>query len=100
MASSSSTAASTSCARIDDSFGPHAKACRGGFDFTLLFEESILSIPPLAMLLVLAPLRILYLSKKQKKVVQSPLLPLKLVRRGSLSLSLFPFLYVAWSYGH
>ncbi|PHH65591.1 hypothetical protein CDD81_2026 [Ophiocordyceps australis] len=42
-----------SCA--DDSFGPWAgPSCRGGFDFTLLFEESILAIPLDAIFLVAA----------------------------------------------
>ena len=74
-----------SCARIDDSFGPHAKYCRGGFDFTLLFEESILSIAPLALLLIVAPFRIAYLFKRRTKVVRSALLFVKLVRVVSAS---------------
>lgn len=68
------------CARIDDSFGPWAGDCRGGFDFTLLFEQTILSVPPLVFLLLLAPLRIRYLSRKKIKVVRSQWLTLKLVR--------------------
>lgn len=70
---------SSQCTRLDDTFGPHAANCRGDFDFTLLFEETILSLTPLAILLIVAPLRILYLFKKDRKVVQSPLLSLKLV---------------------
>lgn len=39
----------------DDSFGPWAgPTCRGGFDFTLYFEEAILSIPVDAIFLVAA----------------------------------------------
>lgn len=72
-------AQSSVCARLDDTFGPHAANCRGDFDFTLMFEETILSLSPLAILLIVAPLRILYLFKKDRKVVQSPLLSLKLV---------------------
>lgn len=71
-----------SCAHVDNTFGPYAGDCRGGFDFTLLFEQTILSIAPLALLLILAPLRIWYLSKKQTKVVRGKLLPSKLVRVG------------------
>lgn len=67
------------CARLDDTFGPHATDCRGDFDFTLLFEESILCLLPLTLLLIVAPFRILYLFKKDRKVVPSPLLSLKLV---------------------
>jgi ATP-binding cassette, subfamily C (CFTR/MRP), member 1 len=70
---------SSECTRLDDTFGPHATNCRGGFDFTLQFEETILSLSPLAILLLIAPLRIFYLFKKEKKVDKSPLLALKLV---------------------
>lgn len=70
---------SSVCVRLDDTLGPYARGCRGGFDFTLLFEETILSLSPLAIFLIIAPLRILFLFKKDKKVVQSPLLSLKLV---------------------
>lgn len=35
---------------VEDLFGPVvASSCLGGFDFTLLFEETILSIIPLAI---------------------------------------------------
>jgi hypothetical protein len=55
---------SSSCVAVDDSFGPHAGDCRGGFDFTLLFEESVLAIPVTALLLLAAPCRIFYLLRK------------------------------------
>jgi ATP-binding cassette, subfamily C (CFTR/MRP), member 1 len=68
MASQSSAA----CFLVDKTFGPYATGkCRGGFDFTLLFEEIILSILPITLILVVAPFRIFYLFHKQKKVVQS-----------------------------
>jgi ATP-binding cassette subfamily C (CFTR/MRP) protein 1 len=73
------TLSSISCSDIDDSFGPHAATCRGGFDFTLLFEESILSILPLSLILIVTPFRLWYLFKRPTKVFWSPLLPLKLV---------------------
>ena len=57
----------------DNSFGPYAGTCRGGFDFTLLFEESILTIPLLAIFILILPLRILQLYKNDKKVVRSAL---------------------------
>ncbi|KAK1755881.1 ABC multidrug transporter [Echria macrotheca] len=43
----------------DGSFGPAVQgpACRGGFDFTVLFEESVLSILPSACFLLVAPLQ-------------------------------------------
>ncbi|PGH17633.1 hypothetical protein AJ79_00994 [Helicocarpus griseus UAMH5409] len=70
---------SLQCQQIDNTLGPHASYCRGGFDFTLLFEESILTIAPLALLLFISPLRILYLVKKEKKVIGGPLLLSKIV---------------------
>ncbi|KAL8774136.1 MAG: hypothetical protein Q9209_001244 [Squamulea sp. 1 TL-2023] len=56
------------CSRVDDTFGPYADSCRGGFDFTLLFEESILSILPLCLLLVVVPFRIVYLVRRTIKI--------------------------------
>lgn len=41
------------------------------FDFTLLFEDSILSILPSALLLLISPLRILQLWKKARVVKAS-----------------------------
>ena len=70
------------CAAVDNTFGPHAGACRGGFDFTLLFEETVLSILPLALTLLAIPLRVTYLLRRDVKVKRSPLLPLKLVVYG------------------
>lgn len=55
----------------DDSFGPYAGDCRDGFDFTLLFEESILTIPITALVLLAAPCRVLYLLHKNKVKVDS-----------------------------
>lgn len=71
--------ASITCDKIDDTFGPYAGSCRGGFDFTLLFEETILTILPIALLLLVALIRLPYLFKRQTKVVWSYLLPLKMV---------------------
>jgi hypothetical protein len=79
---------SLDCPRIDDTFGPHAGDCRGGFDFTLLFEESILTIAPLGLLLLVLPWRIFYLFSKPIKVVWNPLIYLKTVR--CISRSPFP----------
>ncbi|RMI99793.1 hypothetical protein CDV36_015945 [Fusarium kuroshium] len=55
----------------DDSFGPYAAGCRGGFDLTLLFEESILVVPINALLLLAAPCRAVYLLRKNTVKVQS-----------------------------
>ncbi|KAG8161209.1 hypothetical protein KVR01_009473 [Diaporthe batatas] len=61
------TMASSVC---DDSFGPHAGDCRGGFDLTLLFEESILVVPINALFLLAAPCRALYLLRKNTAKVE------------------------------
>ncbi len=53
---------STSC--HDDSFGPVVHGCRDDFDFTLLFENTILSIAPSAVVLLFSAARIFYLRKK------------------------------------
>ncbi|KAF1848738.1 P-loop containing nucleoside triphosphate hydrolase protein [Cucurbitaria berberidis CBS 394.84] len=68
------------CASVDDTFGPYAgEQCRGGFDFTLLFGEVFLSILPLALLLGVAPFRIVYLWGKHIKLSRSSLLYTKLI---------------------
>ncbi|KAK5651320.1 hypothetical protein OQA88_12616 [Cercophora sp. LCS_1] len=60
-----------SCARVDNTFGPHAGACRGGFDFTLLFEETILTILPIGLLVLALPLRGRFLLGKTRKVAKA-----------------------------
>jgi ATP-binding cassette subfamily C (CFTR/MRP) protein 1 len=70
------------CTRLDNSFGPHAGDCRGGFDFTLLFEETILTLLPIGILLIVLPLRICFLLKRSKKVKAGNLLvAVKIVSR-------------------
>ncbi|KAF6819357.1 ABC multidrug transporter [Colletotrichum sojae] len=65
-------------AGVDDSFGPWAGTlCRGGFDFTLLFEESILAVPLYCLLLLALPVRALHLARSEVKVVASIHRPLK-----------------------
>lgn len=65
----------------DDAFGPWAgPACRGGFDFTLLFEESILTIPVQTALLLVVPWRLSRLLRSQRKTRGNWLLAPKLVR--------------------
>ena len=67
------------CKQIDDTFGPYAGDCRGGFDFTLLFQDSILSLLPLGLLLIIVPFRITYLFRRTIKVDPSSWLASKLV---------------------
>ena len=74
-------AAEGSCDVVDITFGPWAGDCWGGFDFTLLFEETVLSILPLAATLLVIPFRVFYLLRREVKVDRSALLALKLVRR-------------------
>ncbi|KAF4334279.1 multidrug resistance-associated [Fusarium beomiforme] len=58
---------STACG--DSLFGPSvwAEGCRGGFDFTLSFQDSILSILPSAFFLVIAGPRAFYLFRTPDK---------------------------------
>jgi hypothetical protein len=43
----------------DRIFGPTVKGCRGNFDFTLTFEETILRILPSSCFLLFAVLKVL-----------------------------------------
>jgi len=64
----------------DEIFGPAVRAvCRGGFDFTLLFEESILSIGVSVLFLVFVLHRINALRHAVTKVEKSNLQNIKLV---------------------
>ena len=60
----------------DDLFGPHLP---GLFDFTLLFEQSILSLLPTALFILLTPLRIFPLCKATDRVKSGVLLWMKCV---------------------
>lgn len=64
----------------ENSFGPQVVGCLGGFDFTLLFEETILSILPMSVVLLFLPVRIVHLFKSEPKVYEGLLHNLKLVR--------------------
>lgn len=63
----------TTCpASVDNSFGPWIGSnCRDGFDFTLLFEETILTIPLLLLFLFAFPIRIVQLARTETKVLPS-----------------------------
>ncbi|KAJ5925239.1 hypothetical protein N7454_007878, partial [Penicillium verhagenii] len=65
---------STTGACGDSRFGPIVATadCRGGFDFTVLFESAILNIVPAACFLLLAPFRLFHLSRQPPKVLSSP----------------------------
>ncbi|KAJ5151991.1 hypothetical protein N7492_010286 [Penicillium capsulatum] len=67
-----------SCRELDNSLSFDAGSCRGGFDFSLLFEETILEILPITLIIILVSARVWQLSQKRRKVVDSWLLPVKL----------------------
>jgi len=60
----------------DDFFGPRHE---GSFDFTLLFEQSIFSVLPSALLICVAVVRIAWLCRKEVRVRAGKLLGRKLV---------------------
>ena len=60
-------------------FGPVNNDCHDGFDFTLLFEETILTIGPLSLVLLVLPFRLYALSKTNPKAKLGWLHTLKLV---------------------
>lgn len=54
----------------DSSFGPSVHdGCRGGFDFTLLFEESILMAPPVVAFLCALPVRLQLLLRRRRQLL-------------------------------
>ncbi|KAL8369750.1 hypothetical protein RB595_000201 [Gaeumannomyces hyphopodioides] len=84
-------------AAIDDSFGPWAgPACRGGFDFTLLFEESTLTIPVQTAFLLVMPWRLWQLVRSDRKARGNWQLALKLIACVTLT-ALSATLCALWS---
>ncbi|CAH0043540.1 unnamed protein product [Clonostachys solani] len=59
----------------DDTFGPVVSHCRGGFDFTLLFEQAILSILPSVLVLAASVYRLLGLRRQSVKTITKPRAP-------------------------
>ncbi|EHA28226.1 hypothetical protein ASPNIDRAFT_188758 [Aspergillus niger ATCC 1015] len=53
----------------EDAFGPQARACYGGYDFTLLFEESVMTIGPIGLLLLCLFPRVVYLYRNRRRIV-------------------------------
>ncbi|OBT61047.1 hypothetical protein VE03_09160 [Pseudogymnoascus sp. 23342-1-I1] len=63
ISSSVMNTSSVPCALgVDDTFGPTVKGCRDDFDFTLLFEQGIMTLAPAAFLLLLMLPRIYQLN--------------------------------------
>ncbi|KAH8425873.1 putative ABC multidrug transporter [Aspergillus melleus] len=59
------------CQQADNSLRVPVLGCRGDFDFPLLFEEIILEVLPLGILLIASPFRLWFLSQKPRKVTGS-----------------------------
>jgi hypothetical protein len=76
------TAAGRNCSSrgAENRFGPAVgNKCNGGFDFTLLFEQSILTLGPAAIFLVAFPIRFAYLARKDARTALSRFRVVKLV---------------------
>lgn len=56
-------------AKADEAFGPVVNGCRDSFDFTLLFEQSILSVLPSAFAIVSGIASIYKLWKQSMKII-------------------------------
>ncbi|TDZ22764.1 ABC transporter atnG [Colletotrichum orbiculare MAFF 240422] len=69
----SNSSASVCSASADDSFGPVVQNCRNGFDFTLTFEQSLFTILPASLLLLIAAFRLQRLWKGPLKVTGNAL---------------------------
>ncbi|KAH7388905.1 ABC transporter [Cadophora sp. MPI-SDFR-AT-0126] len=82
----------------DDSFGPGVQSsnCRGGFDFTVSFEESILTILPAACFIIFTPLRAIRLFKRRIKVKSTVVHAIKLCAIGIYA-ALQLTLIILWS---
>ena len=80
MDSSFQNTSLTGVESCDGSFGPSAYDCGAArFDFTLMFEQSVLAIGPSSVLLMVVPLRLFQLLGRSRKVFPSTLALLKLV---------------------
>lgn len=75
----------TSC--HDDDFGPFVRGCRDDFDFTVLFEDTILSIAPSILALLFSVGRLIHLYKKPQLLLARTLQLSKLVGRTLLMFS-------------
>ncbi|KAM0819840.1 hypothetical protein AB5N19_05656 [Seiridium cardinale] len=81
---------------VDAAFGPVVDHCARTFDFTLLFEETILSILPSSVFLILASVRIAVLSVRKRRTGGSLRRTIKLTIFGIL-LALCATLVALWS---
>ncbi|KAH7319081.1 putative ATP-binding cassette transporter [Rhexocercosporidium sp. MPI-PUGE-AT-0058] len=70
----------------DNVFGPVVQGCRDNFDFTLLFEQTILSISPATIFLLLMLTRLFHLYHVNNRALPSRLLACKLVLSTTVAL--------------
>lgn len=56
-------------------FGPVVASCRDGFDFTLLFEQAILSMAPSALVLAASAYRLRVLYRQPSKTISAASVP-------------------------
>ena len=67
---------------VEDRIGPAVDgSCLGGFDFTLLFEETFFSIAPLIIVSVLLPIQFYRLGQRPQLIKVGWFLYAKLVSR-------------------
>lgn len=52
----------------DDSFGPKVEACRQGFDFTLLFEQTMMSAVPSALMIIAS---VVFISRQHRESIKT-----------------------------
>lgn len=76
MASVLKQSAASGCS--ENTFGP--ASCSREFDFTLTFEQAVLSIIPSSVLLLITPLRLLHLSTRAPTTVRGQNAIFKIVR--------------------
>lgn len=65
---------------VENVWGPQVRGCGQNFDLTLLFQETVLFIGPLAVVLFLATIRLWQLIPRHVTVASPVLHRLKLVR--------------------
>ncbi|KAK8047506.1 P-loop containing nucleoside triphosphate hydrolase protein [Apiospora saccharicola] len=94
-----SNSSAVSCPQaVDDAFGPAVDNCARTFDFTLLFEETILSILPSAIFLILGAIRVATLFTRKSRVGGVILRTVKLLVIGAL-LAFSVALLALWAVG-
>ncbi|KAM4056986.1 ABC multidrug transporter [Hirsutella rhossiliensis] len=90
----------SSAGRCDESSGPAASGCQPPrFDLTLFFEQSVLTVGPCVLLLLILLPRAAYLSRVKPKVLRHPIGVVKIIAHATVVL-LYLALLVTWSRQH